>query len=245
MHADPRILELALAPEASLDDLLALAGSRHPVRFESVCLGDMTLDLLQIADLSAYIDRLVETARPGERLVLPFWAKLWPASLPLAMLISRLRPGPGDRLVELGAGLGLCGLTGAKRGYRALITDIEPEALLFIRAAILKNGLDHTAKVGYLNIADARCDEQFEVIAMSEALYLPALHEPLAAFLAGHLSEAPGAQALISCDRCREAAPFFAQASKAFSIQRTQASCRSGEETQTSVLFRMQKKAHA
>lgn len=245
MNADPRILELALAPEAALDDILALASARHPVRFETVTLGETSLELLQIVDLLAYIDRLVETARPGEKLTLPFWAKLWPASLPLAMLIARLSPRPGDKLIELGAGLGLCGLTGAMRGFHTLITDIEPEALLFARAAILKNGLDHTAKVGYLNIADARTQERFEVIAMSEALYLPALHEPLAAFLAAHLSDAPGAQALISCDRCREAAPFFAQASRNFTIQRTQASCRSGDEAQTSVLFRMQKRRDA
>lgn len=246
MKNDPRILELAKSPTATLDDVLALATSRYPVAFETVSLGTMDLDILQISDLSAYIDRLVEVARPGEKVSLPFWAKLWPASFPLAVLISRMAPAPGASLLELGAGMGLCGLAGAKRGYVTLITDIEPEALLFARAAILKNGLDHTSKVEYLDMARSMPDGRFDVIAASEALYIPELHEPLAGLLAGALKREPGAQALLSCDRCREAAPFFAKAQQDFTIQRTQSTCRSDSgESQTCVLFRMRSKPDA
>lgn len=246
MTPDPRMLEVALSPSTTLDDIMALAGSRYPVAFETVSLGQMDIELLQIADLSEYIDRLVETAPAGQKISLPFWAKLWPASLPLAMLISRLTPAPGGRMLELGAGLGLCGLAAAKRGYSALITDIEPEALLFIRAAILKNGLDAQAKPGVLDMTAPVLDETFDVIAGSEALYMPQFHEPLADFLGRHASTAPESQVLLSCDRCREAAPFFARASRDFLIQRTQSTCRSdGGESQTCVLFRMRRRTNA
>lgn len=246
MKNDPRILELATSPTATLDDILALSSARYPVAFETVSLGTMDIDILQIADLPAHIDSLVERARPGEKVVLPFWAKLWPASFPLAVLLSRLTPAPGANLLELGAGVGLCGLTGAKRGYGALITDIEPEALLFARAAILKNGLDHTAKVEYLDMARSMPDDRFDVIVASEALYIPELHEPLAGLLAGAIKRKAGAQALLSCDRCREAAPFFAKAQQDFLIQRTQSTCRSDSgESQTCVLYRMRSKLDA
>lgn len=246
MNADPRILKTALDPNVRLDDVLALAGARYPVVFENVSLGGVDIEVLQIEDLSAYIDRIVDTSRPGEKITLPFWAKLWPASFPLAMLLSRLEPAPGAKLLELGAGLGLCGLAAAKRGYQALITDIEPEALLFIKASILKNGLEANARPGYLDIGETILDERFEVIAASEALYLPQLHEPLVRLLTSHLSATPGSQALLSCDHGREAAPFFARANQDFLLQRSQTVCRSDSgESQTCVLFRMQKRPNA
>ena len=246
MKSDPRILNLALDPGARLDDVLALAQARYPVVFETVNLGGMSIDLLQIEDLPGYIDRLVETSRPGEKIVLPFWAKLWPASFPLAMLASRIAPATGARLLELGAGLGLCGLAAAKKGIQALITDIEPEALLFIKASILKNGLGSVASAGLLDMGDARLDDSFDVVVASEALYLPQLHEPLAEFLAGHLKPGGNSQILLSCDRCREAAPFFARVQQDFLIQRTQSTCRSDSgESQTCVLYRMRSRIDA
>ncbi|WP_051271720.1 class I SAM-dependent methyltransferase [Fundidesulfovibrio putealis] len=246
MTSDPRILELALDPASRLDDILALARSRYPVVFETVSLGGMDIDLLQIEDLPGYIDRLVETARPGEKIVLPFWAKLWPASFPLAMLAARTTPSPGKRLLELGAGLGLCGLAAAKKGIDSLITDIEPEALLFIRASILRNGLDAVARAGLLDMGAARLDDSFDVIVASEALYLPLLHEPLADFLVSHLKPGQDSHVLLSCDRCREAAPFFARVQQDFLIQRTQSTCRSDSgESQTCVLYRMRSRTNA
>lgn len=246
MNADPRILELALSEDASLDDILALAGARHPVTFETVSLGEMDLDILQITDLSAYVDRLAQAAGPGEKLVLPFWAKLWPASFPLSMLLARFTPAPGSRLLELGAGLGLCGLAAARRGFDSLITDIEPEALLFIRASILKNGLQGKARPAVLDIRSPGLAERFDVIVGSEALYLPELHEPLARLLVSNLASGPGAQALFSCDHCREATPFFARIHQDFLIQRTQSTCRSSEgESTTCVLYRMRSRTDA
>jgi 2-polyprenyl-3-methyl-5-hydroxy-6-metoxy-1,4-benzoquinol methylase len=241
-----RILETALSPTTTLDDILAFAGSRYPVGFETVTLGDLSLEMLQITDLPSYIDQLVETARPGEKVALPFWAKIWPASFPLALLASRLAPRNGATFLELGAGLGLCGLVAAKQGFKTLITDKEPEALLFIRACILKNNLAGMARPAYLDIAAPEIPDQFDVIACSEALYLPELHAPLARYLASHLSPVPDSQVLLSCDRCREAAPFFAQAQQDFLIQRTQTTCHSQSgESQTCVLYRMRSRANA
>lgn len=246
MTNQSRILKAALAPTTTLDDILALAGSRYPVGFETVSLGDLSLEMLQITDLPGYIDQLVETSRPGEKIALPFWAKIWPASFPLALLASKLTPSGDATFLELGAGLGLCGLVAAKQGFKTLITDIEPEALLFIRACILKNGLQDMARPALLDIAKPETEERFGVIACSEALYLPELHDPLACFLADHLSPGPSSQVLLSCDRCREAAPFFARAQQDFLIQRTQSTCRSETgESQTCVLFRMRSRANA
>jgi len=246
VKSDPRVLELALSEESRLEDILALASSSYSVSFETVALGPLSIDLLQISDLSAYIDRLAARSAPGEKLVLPFWAKLWPASLPLAMLAAGLSPRPGRSVLELGAGLGLCGLAAAMRGCEATITDIEPEALLFIRASILKNGLENAARAALLDMRGGGLAKTFDVILASEALYLPSLHEPLRELMLRQLAPAPDAQVLLSCDHCREAATFFALAQQNFRIQRTQTTCRADSgDSQTCVLYRMTRRTDA
>ena len=73
MKGDPRILEMALSPDSRLDDILALAGSRYPVVFETVALGALNIDLLQIADplthlLGAWsLERMVRSGSPSTR----------------------------------------------------------------------------------------------------------------------------------------------------------------------------------
>ncbi|WP_243367227.1 methyltransferase [Fundidesulfovibrio soli] len=243
---DPRILELAVSADSRLEDILALAASRYPVRFETVALGPVSIDILQITDLSAYIDRLAARSAPGEKLTLPFWAKLWPASLPLAMLAAGLAARPGRKVLELGAGLGLCGLAAAVSGCDTTLTDIEPEALLFIRASIIKNGLEAKARTAILDISAGGADEAFDVILASEALYIPSLHAALQQVLLRQLAPRPDAQVLLSCDHCREAAAFFAQAQQNFRIQRTQTTCRADSgDSQTCVLYRMTRRTDA
>ena len=246
MNPDPRILAAATDPKTRLEDLLSLAQARYGVSFETVTLGSMSLDVLQINDLPAYIDRLAGAAAPGAGVSLPFWARIWPASFPLAMMAAKLTSRPGARLLEVGAGPGLCGLAGARAGFRTLITDSEPEALLFCRAAILKNGLDAVAETALLDVSRHSPEAVFDVILGSEILYLPALHEPIAALLDKALAPHAGAQALLCCDGCREAAPFFARASREFAIQRSPSLCRSDTgESQTCMLYRLQRRPHA
>lgn len=238
MSDDQRILTLATAPDTRLDDLLTLARTRYAVHFEPVRLGEVAIDVLQISDLNAHIDRLLARASGPETLRLPFWAKIWPASFPMSLLLTRMDPAGGPRLLEIGAGVGLCGLVAARRGFDATISDIEPEALLFIRASILKNGLEATARAALLDFSTHRLETRFEVIVASEALYIPGSHVPLADCLLEHL--APGGQVLLASDIARPAPKFFAHASRHFAMQRMEANY-PGEDgqTKTSILFRM------
>jgi len=244
MSDDDRISTLATAPDTRLDDLLALAATRFQVHFEPLRLGDMAIDVLQITDLSAHIDRLMARATGQQKLNLPFWAKIWPASFPMSLLLTRMDPASGPRLLEIGAGVGLCGLVAARRGFAAAISDIEPEALLFIRASILKNGLEATARAVRLDFMAGRLEERFDTVMASEALYIPDSHEPLVDCLKTHL--APGGQLLLASDIARPAPKFFAHASAHFAMQRMEANY-PGEDgqTKTSVIFRMRARPNA
>ncbi|HEX6940966.1 MAG TPA: hypothetical protein VF158_16225 [Longimicrobiales bacterium] len=75
------------------------------------------------ADADAVIAAAIED--PG---VDPYAAVLWPAAVAVAReLVGRV--GPGDRVVELGAGTGLCALTAARLGAASLAADHDAAAL--------------------------------------------------------------------------------------------------------------------
>lgn len=198
---------------APLDVLLDLARSRYDVCFEPVTIGGVTLDILQIVDLPDLLERLA--AAPGA-VELPFWAKIWPGSMLLGHFLHNLDPGQGRTLLEIGAGVGICGLFAASLGFRVCLTDIHPDALLFARINVLKNGLADRVEVARVDFATDRLDRRFDVILGSEVLYLEDLHRSLLKFLAAHLSSDPAAEALLCRDYHRDADRFFRLADPEF-----------------------------
>src|SRR5205085_1421655 len=70
----------------------------------------------------------------------PYWAEVWPAAVPLAgWLLESGAVSPGERVLELGCGLGLVGLALAKAGARVTLTDGSPAALELVRAELPLN----------------------------------------------------------------------------------------------------------
>ncbi|WP_428566818.1 MAG: class I SAM-dependent methyltransferase [Solidesulfovibrio sp. DCME] len=207
----------SLSLDAPLDNLLDQARSRYDVRFEPVTIDGQTLEILQIADLEALLDRLVATAGTGP-IELPYWAKIWPAAMLLAHFLPHLGPGEGRSLLELGAGLGICGLFAAKRGFRTLITDIHPDALLFAKINILQNGLADTADVARADFSADRLGRRFDVVLGAEVLYLEDLYRGLSKFLLAHLAADPAAEVVLAKDYTRKATRFLGLADREFHI---------------------------
>lgn len=203
--------------DAPLDELLDFARSRYDVRFEPVAVAGESLEILQIADIEALIDRLVQTAGQGP-IELPYWAKIWPAAMLLAHFLPHLGPGEGRELLELGAGVGVCGLFAARRGFRVCITDIHPDALLFSKINILQNGLADRADVARADFSADRLGRRFDVVLGAEVLYLQDLYRGLTKFLVAHLSLDPAAEAVLVKDYSRQAGRFMALAEKEFHI---------------------------
>ncbi len=211
---------VVFSPSASLDELLELASKKFEVHFERIAIQDTKLDILQISDLEEYIDRLAESSGPDETLQLPFWAKIWPTSILLSYYVQRLADSshPGS-LLEIGGGIGLCGLTAAARGMRVCITDTEPDALLFARINILKNGLQDLAEVARADFTADRLSQRFTYIVGSEVLYREEHYEPLLAFLREHLESGPDAEIVLARDYRIGAKTFFRLVQKEFSVQ--------------------------
>ncbi|PTN38765.1 methyltransferase [Desulfonatronum sp. SC1] len=219
-----------LLEQASLDQLLELVSARHAVHFETVRIGENVLECLQLTDMEAYIEQrlnlpsseVASGTGPGYGIdALPLWAKIWPASLPLAMYMRGVAPGPGERVLEIGAGLGLAGLFAAKRGFSVVLSDIVPEALLFARINALRNGLGDTVVVQAVNFMKENHSERYHRIIASEVLYREHFFAPLLSFLRTHLEPVATAEILLSASAGRRSIKFFAAAKDFFQISRS------------------------
>jgi predicted nicotinamide N-methyase len=157
-----------------LTALLDRLNQRHETETDEVCVRGLCLQLLQIKDMAAYIEEIVDRAAAGE-VRLPYWARVWEAALVLAdylLSLPEFAPGaPPRRVIELGAGMGVPGLFLAAAGHEVLLTDFEPEAIEFAQAAILLNGLEGRCSVRHLDWTRPDITERYDAVIGSELIY--------------------------------------------------------------------------
>lgn len=214
-----KIEALARIERAGLDELLAMARAEFgEVGFEKASAGGETIEILQVLDMPAYLDRLAARSGSGRIAELPFWAKVWPASLILGAFLARAPLPDGAELLEIGAGVGLYGLLAAKRGARVLITDADPHALLFARAAILKNGLADRASTVLADFTTDRLGRRFDCIVGCETFYRDMDYDPVVGFLLDHLKPGPDCEVVLCQDKSRKGLAFFAKARERFRV---------------------------
>lgn len=212
--------------DAPLDELLDWANAAYGVAFEPATVGGVSLEFLQIADMEAHIDHLAAAAGP-ESLKLPLWSKVWPAALVTSHYLKRLVPDPAATILEIGAGVGVCGLFAAAFGHKTLITDINPDALRFTQINILHNGLADRAAAVRADFSQDRLGRRFPLILGSEILYLDDLHRPLVKFLLAHVEPGPESEIILSCNYLRNAKRFFKLADEEFRLATSTIGCKS------------------
>jgi len=198
----------------------------HRLRFEPVAIVDIHLQILQIADLEEFLGG----RDPFEDVsVFPFWVKLWDAAIILAYLLRQLPKKPGQTLLELGAGLGVPGLTAQAAGFAATLSDYEQIILDFQRVSAAASGLSQARSVmlDWLNPPELG---QFSVLAGAEILFREEFFQPLLAVFRRYL--APGGQIFLAHDASRQSLPkFLALAEKEYRITVNQQKIkRDGEE---------------
>src|SRR5204863_9591659 len=91
--------------------------------------GDTTVALWRLAELARHVDRAALLAA-DEAPEPPYWAHLWSGAVVLATAVPR----GARRVLELGCGVGLPGLTAARRGARATFAARVPPARAFVRS---------------------------------------------------------------------------------------------------------------
>jgi 2-polyprenyl-3-methyl-5-hydroxy-6-metoxy-1,4-benzoquinol methylase len=203
----------------TLEGLLAIARERYEVAFEKVTIGNHELEILQIADMATHIEELAEHTGGEGRLVLPFWAKIWPSSILLGYYVQRMDPTRGATMLEIGAGIGISGLFAACQGFQVTISDNNEDALLFARINVLKNGLQDRAQVRKIDFTQDTLPQSFRYIIGSEILYLEDVCRSLIKFLLKTLDPGPGAEVILSKSYNLKTRKFLALAEREFVIK--------------------------
>ncbi len=105
----------------------------------------------------------------------PYFAELWPAAVPLSRFLIAGGIGRGERVLELGCGLGFVGIALAKvLGARVTLTDGSPKALeLTQRSVELNRPYEHEPQVARLDWREPRIDSPFPIVIGADVLYEP------------------------------------------------------------------------
>jgi predicted nicotinamide N-methyase len=147
---------------------------------------------------------LIDEDAFAENEFLPYWAELWPSGVALARAAAE-RVAPGDRVVELGCGLGVASIAAALSGADVLATDWAPEALAFTRENGARNGvLLETALASWAEPDALVARGPWDWVLAADVLYENRNVEPLAALL-----PRLGSMALVADPGRPAAATFF------------------------------------
>ncbi len=136
---------------------------------------------------------------------IPYWADVWPSARILAERLAG-HQGAGQRLLELGCGIGLPAIVAAAAGYETLATDYYAEALEFTEANAHRNGVMNVDSrlVDWRRMPDDL--GTFDVVVAADVLY----EQPQAALVASVIERclAPGGLAIVT-DPGRRTAEVF------------------------------------
>lgn len=116
----------------------------------------------------------------------PFWAVLWPAAEGMSEYFWDNIDFRGQRVLELGAGLGLVGIVTAAKEAGVVQTDFIPEALELAKENAKINGINNIT----YSLSDWRefsLTEKFDWIVGSDILYEPNLHPHLKSIFSNNL----------------------------------------------------------
>ena len=136
---------------------------------EVVPLADRELAVLRPRNSEALLD---EHAFEEDEF-LPYWAELWPSGVALAREIAP-RSLRGARVVELGCGLGLVGVTAALAGADVLAADQSAEAIAFTTVNADRNGVVlRTARCAFERPEPLLAGAPWDLVLAADVLYEP------------------------------------------------------------------------
>lgn len=157
--------------------------------------GAASLQIQSLLDKQQFSDPLGAAQRLGiSSATWPLFGLLWPSGAHLAARMAAHVLQPGQRILEVGCGLGLASLVGHRRGADMTASDCHPLAAQFLATNLLLNELPPMKfQLGEWDpattrAAGARLDhaQRYELIIGSDVLYDRNASRALAGFIGRH-----------------------------------------------------------
>ena len=156
--------------------------SQYPLEDTYCHIGQDRYRLLAIPDAELLLDQLLAQGDDNEEVIderLPYWAELWPSAIALSEhLLEACTIEPRISVIELGCGMGLCGMIAATLGAEVLLTDYAPQALELAQLNWQLNKLPPPA----CQVMDWRApqtDKRADLILASDVAYEERFFQPL------------------------------------------------------------------
>ncbi len=149
-----------------------------------LCFGPVEVSLICVADLEPHIDKegLLGTADAEEP---PYWMHLWPGARTLAERLSEGGSLEGQRVCELGCGMGLPALVAARLGGRVIGSDWQhPPLAMLARSAALNRCEVGLVQMDWRNLS---LRGGFDLLLGADVAYDEAEEESLVKAFADHV----------------------------------------------------------
>jgi predicted nicotinamide N-methyase len=179
MRDDPASRSAVTAEESFRRQIAGL-----PATVREVGVATRRIRLCTVLGLEDLVDRAALLRGDVEP---PYWAHLWSGALVLADYLVRFAELRGRRVLEIGCGLGLPGVTAAALGATVTFVDAEPAALAFVAESAAANGIACTTmECDFTRLPDAL---RIDVLLAAEVAYDRGRFDELAAVFARHLAD--------------------------------------------------------
>jgi predicted nicotinamide N-methyase len=224
--------------KSELDELLQDIEKDYKTEIVPITVSERSLRCLRIADLDEIIiDRLETGDLNGTEL--PYWGKIWEASILLAAYLMAQPVVPGRQILEIGTGLGVSGLFAAACGHDVTLSDHKKEVIKFIRANALLNELDNVPIIN-VDWTKPTSSQLFDWIVGSEVIYHRPTYDSLVQFFLQTLK--PHGTVFLAKSTSLPANVFFSKLTHHFKFKQLDKVMRSGDQQFAISLYAIKRK---
>lgn len=222
-----------------LEPVLQEIGKKYDVATTTLTIAGKPLKILEMKDFEGYVDKLVESTEVG-LMNFPYWAKIWEASILLSYFLGKQPVALGQRILEIGAGMGVVGVYAALCGHKVTISDNNDDALLFAQANVILNGATQAEvrKIDWNRPEDL--DGTYDMIVGAEVVYDRENYPLLVSFLRRAL--APDGMIFLAKHTSLHTPLFFAELTRFFEFKQMTQTIRSGDREEEIALFAIRRK---
>lgn len=168
-------------------DFLRQIEDRFPLTERIIQLPSRQMSMTVVEEPDSFLESLSREDFDGT-LHLPYWIYLWSSSIGLAHHLHLDARLAGQRILEVGCGLGLAGIVGCQQGGKVLFTDCEIQALLLARYNVWQHGYEDRAAFAQMDWNAPCVNGKFSFILASDVIYEEKNWQPLIAVLQTYLT---------------------------------------------------------